>query len=422
MASRKSIQRVVILLALLACATLLTGCGAVDAAALRNVVEYQVRRIFPPLLVYRTLPAPASLSGVVQDEAGQPIADAVVLVSTVRGETSTTRTDSAGRYLLPGVTPGRAVPMAAAWGYEAVNHLPLRVRSGEVTPGVDFVLPARRSAPVQPVDLRIGPTVQAPSDFPEPMTASRTPFTFTLDGVTIDVGQIYQPAEPPAQPLPTLFIVYPSRPLNWNAASVGLTRDGFTVLAVGPDSDRGLDMEGHQRDLRAAVQLWVNGELPIAPPDNDWALLSGSFGSLILFPTLHELPVQPSRLVDIGGVSDAFLGVQALYSEELEIPPPYDSAVAALGRPDRDPAFFYPFSPALYAEHLPPTFVVHMLNDPVIPHNQATALLEALAAAGVPHEALLYEDTTHYLDAYNPTPATGTVFERVLEYVRPSGH
>lgn len=92
--------------------------------------------------------------------------------------------------------------------------------------------------------------------------------------------------------------------------------------------------------------------------------------------------------------------------------------MAALGRPDRDPAFFYGFSPVFYADRLPPTFVIHTTNDEVIPYNQAEALAAALDAAGVPHELLLYEDTTHYLDAYSPTPATRRVYERVLAYVR----
>ena len=51
---------------------------------------------------------------------------------------------------------------------------------------------------------------------------------------------------------------------------------------------------------------------------------------------------------------------------------------------------------------------------------RAAALIEALAAAGVPHETLLYEDTTHYLDAYHPTPATGMVFQSVLDYAASS--
>lgn len=77
--------------------------------------------------------------------------------------------------------------------------------------------------------------------------------------------------------------------------------------------------------------------------------------------------------------------------------------MAALGRPDRDPAFFFDFSPIFYVTHLPPMFIVHSYGDEVIPHNQSEALAAAMAAANMPH-GFLYADTTHYLDAYNPTP------------------
>jgi len=219
-----------------------------------------------------------------------------------------------------------------------------------------------------------------------------------------------------------LVIIYPSHPLNWNAASVALTRDGNPVLALGPHSSGGLDIDQHARNYRAALQLWQSGQLtPLGQPGDDWVAMAGSFSSLILFRALQDLPAMPPAIVDVGGISDAFLGVQALYDADLAIPAPYDSAVAALGRPDRDPAFFYGFSPVFYADRLPPTLVIHTTNDEVIPFNQAEALATALDAAGVPHELLLYEDTTHYLDAYNPTPATRMVYERVLAYVQTLG-
>ena len=129
----------------------------------------------------------------------------------------------------------------------------------------------------------------------------------------------------------------------------------------------------------------------------------------------------PPAIVNVGAVSDAFLGVQSLYDADLAIPPPYDFAVAAMGRPDKDPAFFFGFSPVFFADKLPPTLVVHTYNDEVIPYNQAEAFDSALNAAGVPHELLLYEDTTHYLDAYNPTPGTHLVYERVLQFVAGAG-
>ncbi len=284
------------------------------------------------------------------------------------------------------------------------------------------------------------------------MIAVRIPFTFTLDGVRIGNGQIYLPVQParsetglsgavggPARSetglsgvvdgqarsetglsdAAPLLIIYPSHPLNWNAASVALTRDGNPVFALGPHSSGGLNIDQHARNYRAALQLWQDGQLtPLGRPGDRWAAMAGSFSSLILFRALPDLPAMPPAIVDVGGISDAFLGIQALYDTELAIPAPYDSAVAALGRPDRDPAYFYGFSPVFYADRLPPIFIIHTTNDEVIPANQAEALAAALAAAGAPHELLLYEDTTHYLDAYHPTPATRMVYERVLEFVR----
>lgn len=403
----------------------LIGAGLAIAAstpegrALRNVAGYQLRkawwaRVGAPELDPDRL---GSLSGVVVNHQGKPIADAEVLVATVRGEKFQARSDANGLYRIENVPAGRYVPMAGAWGFDTANGRPVRVRAQRERSGVDFALSPHVPAPVEPADLHIGQPRQESSNFPEPMVATRIPFSFTLDGVTIDNGQIYLPAATTDR-APTLVIIYPSHPLNWNAASVALTRNGNPILAVGPDGDRGLDMAGHVRDYRAALRLWQDGLLtPLGTPGDDWVAMSGSFSSLILFPALRDLERMPPAIVSVGAVSDAFLGVQALYDANLAIPPPYDSAVAAMGRPDKDPAFFYGFSPVYFADKLPPIFVVHTYDDEVIPYNQAEAFDRALNAAGVPHELLLYEDTTHYLDAYDPTPGTHLVYERVLSFV-----
>lgn len=404
----------------LACLVLaLTACTSAVQAAW-NVLDYRLRRTLPPLLITakgQSNPL-ASLAGVVRDAAGRPIPAAIVLVSTPRGQVYQTHSDERGHYRLEGMPAGHYVPLAAAWGYDEATGPLLRL-GGNRQQVLDFVLVQHQPSPIQPVGLHIGPARQASSHFPEPMIASRFPFTFTLDGLTINGGQIYLPAKATTPPSATLVIIYPSPALNWDAASVGLTRDGFAVLAVGPDPDRSLDIEGHVRDFRAVLQFWQEGQLEPLPSANDcWVLMSGSFGSLILFRALRDLPMMPAGIVSIGGISDAFLGVQSLYSEELAIPPPYDMAIAALGRPDRDPAFFFAYSPVFFAGHLPSTLLIHMLNDEVIPHNQALALDAALTQAGRPHELLLYHDTTHYLDAYRPTKATYMVYERVLAFAR----
>jgi hypothetical protein len=423
--ARRRLRLIAALIALLlVCLTLALVSRTREGSAFWNVAEYRLRVVWWSLLgppEYDPTQT-GSLSGAIRDARGEPLADAIVLVATVRGQVYRACSDKRGRYRIDGVPPGRYVPLAAAWGYEEVTREPVQVVVGRVQRNLDFVLPPYRSAPVEPTDLQIGPSQQVSSTFPTQLFASRTPFTFTLDGLVIDEGHLYLPPGA-SEPLPTLFIVYPSATLDWDAASVGLTRDGFAVLAIGPDEDRrrGLDTAGHVRDLRAAFQLWQEGRLkPVGsvtvPADRRrWVMMSGSFGSLVLFRALRDLPPVPA-IVNVGGVSDAFLGVQSLYSEDLEIPPPYDSAIAAMGRPDRDPAFFFACSPIFFADRLPSTLIVHTYADEVIPYNQATALDVAMTAAGVPHALLLYEDTTHYLDAYNPTEATYLVYERIVAF------
>jgi hypothetical protein len=393
-------------------------------SVLLNVAEYRLRLAWWSLIggpeydPART----GGLSGVICATDDEPLADAIALVASVRGQVYQARSDGRGRYRIDGVPPGRYVPLAAAWGYQEASGGPIQVATGRLTRDVNFVLAPYRPSPVVPTHLRIGAPEEAASDFPTPLVASRFPFTFDVDGLTVDGGHLYLPPDA-SGPLPTLFIVYPSAPLNWDATSVALTRDGFAVLAVGPDADRGLDIEGHVRNLRAAFQLWQEGRIrpggsvaSLADRER-WVMMSGSFSSLVMFRALRDLQSVPA-LVNVGGVSDAFLAVNSLYREDLAIPPPYDTAIAALGRPDQDPAFFFAYSPVFFADRLPPTLIVHTYADEVIPYNQATALDAAMAAAGVPHDLLLYEDTTHYLDAYNPTQATHTVYECVVAFAK----
>ena len=219
-------------------------------------------------------PPPGSLAGVIRDAAGNPLPGAVALVSTVRGQVYQSRSDAQGSYRIDGLPPGRYVPMAGASGYDAINGSQVQVKPGQLQTGIDFVLPIHQRQPVEPAGLIIGKPHEESSQFPEPMVATRIPFTFTLDGVTIDNGQIYLPTNtlgpvsdraptttplgvPPRHPrrpvsdraptttplgpvsdrAPTttplgpvsdrallLVIIYPSHPLNWNAASVALTR------------------------------------------------------------------------------------------------------------------------------------------------------------------------------------------------------
>ncbi|NOZ27614.1 MAG: prolyl oligopeptidase family serine peptidase [Chloroflexi bacterium] len=358
------------------------------------------------------------LTGRVMDTMGQPIEGAIVLVAEATGETYHDATDGDGRYRITGVPAGRYVPLAAAWGYRMRIAPSIRVRPGATVEAVDFALPPRppiRLSAEIPVTIT-GRTIVT-GTFPSPdVEAERIDFRFERAGTEIAVDRIYQPVGR-RTPGPTLAIAFPSYEPHWEPAAVAFASQGFTVLFVAPVAARGLDIQAHALDLLQAVTLLRAGRLtPAADPDR-MAVLAGSFSTLYFYQVLPDMP-EIKAVITVGGISDAFLGVQALYDETLEIPPPYDAAIAAIGRPDRHPERFMQYSPAFFARHMPPTLVVHTTADRVIPYNQSVRFAQALADANVPHDLILYEDTSHYLNTWNPTPQVTAAFWRMIDFLQ----
>ncbi len=357
------------------------------------------------------------LAGRVTDADGRPLPGAVVLVAEATGETHYAYTDANGRYWITGVPAGRYVPLAAAWDYQTRTRPALRIRPQSRAEGVDFaLLPRSPILPSTAIPVTITGRMIVTGTFPSPdVRAERIDFRFFHAGVDVTVDRVYQPIGQ-STPGPTLVMVFPSAEPHWEPAAVAFVSQGFTVLSVMPVAARKLDIQAHARDLLQAVALLNAGRLTPAADPTRLAALAGSFSTLFLFMALPDMP-EVQRIITVGGISDAFLGVQALYDETLEIPPPYDVAVAALGRPDRDPALFMQYSPAFFARHMPPTLVVHTPVDRVIPYNQSVRFAQALAEAGTPHELILYEDTTHYLNTVNPSSEGIAVFWRMIDFL-----
>lgn len=426
---RARLTRLALLLALLlaliaASAPIWAPLHPVTRAAY-NVAEYRLRR-----WRWDTFGAPqgagqGSLSGWVTDSTGQPVAGALVLVAGATGQTFSAAAGEDGFYTITGIPAGSYRPIAAAWGYDlpAATQPPqagASLRLGDDAGRFDAVLSPRTPPPLSPAPetIRLGPPAPAESDFPTPAVATRQAITFTHEGVIIDGDLLYTPATGEG-PWPLLVIAYPNTALNWEEASVQFAAAGHVTLAITPDPERGLDLDAHARDARMAIAYAQQGLLSPAVAGPDFVLLTGSFGSIYGYRALPDLQ-HLRAIVNIGGVSDAFLGIQALYSEALAIPPPYDTAIAAMGRPDRDPGFFLAYSPVFWAAQHPPTLLIHTYEDEVIPYNQSQRLAAALASAGVGHDLFLYHSDTHYLDPRSPTPEAIEVFERVIAFVRGS--
>jgi hypothetical protein len=409
-------------------AALLLASRSPTGRAAYNVAEYRLRALWTGWFGERRTAEPlaGALSGVVRDGEGNPVPDALVLVASVRGQAYHALSDEAGAYLIEGVPSGRYVPIASKWGYDDSvyggargERTAVTVRPAQLQSGIDLTLTEHDLwSPVVDEPFIAGPPQTGAALFPAEVYASRVPITFTNDGLVITTTLVYEPLrEESTEPLPVLLASYPSEPLNWDRVSVAIANEGFVVVASGPSPHRGLDIPGMARDFLQTVAYVRSGQLtPHADPEREgW--LSGSFSSVILYQALREEPGGVDALVVVGGISDALLGVQALYDEELEIPEKYATAIAALGRADRYPEVYLGYSPAFHAAHLPPTFVVHTTADEVIPPNQAQRFADALAAAGVVHELFLYEDTTHYLDQVNVTPDTAELYRRLTAFL-----
>ena len=203
-----------------------------------------------------------------------------------------------GPVRIDGLPPGRYVPMAGAWGYDAINGPPVQVGPGHRRPASTSCCPSSATAgrAGRPDDRQT-----ARRKLPVPRAHGRHANPFHVHPGRSEYRQ--RPDLPPTNPpgpasdrAPTLVIIYPSHPLNWNAASVALTRNGNPVLALGPHTSGGLDIDQHARNFRAALQLWQSGQLtPLGQPDDTWVAMSGSFGSLIIFKALADLPAPPRR-------------------------------------------------------------------------------------------------------------------------------
>ena len=394
-----------------------------------NVAEYRLRTLWSGWFGERETGEAigGAISGVVRDGTGQPLADALVLVASIEGEAYSARSDELGTYHIESVPPGRYVPVASKWGYDDDIHhrgrderTSVAVQPAQLTGGVDFTLTKHRPwLPTLDEPPIIGPAQTGAALFPAEVHASRVPVTFTNDGLVITTTFVYEPQGVQiTEPLPVLVASYPSEPMNWDRVSVAIANEGYVVLATGPSPQRGLlDIPGLGWDLLKAVAYLRDGQLTAHADTEREGWLSGSFSSIILYRALREEPGGVDALVIVGGISDALLGVQALYDQDLEIPPKYATAIAALGRPDRYPEIYLGYSPAFHAAHMPPTFVVHTTSDEVIPYNQAQRFADALTDEGVTHELFLYEDTTHYLDQVNVTPDTAELYRRLTAFL-----
>jgi hypothetical protein len=360
----------------------------------------------------------------------RPAPGVSVLVAERTGRPHATTTDDDGRYRIDGVPRGEYVvaavgpesdeaSLSGAWG---IPWLARVVGEGETT--VPRLTVQRHIAAPLPDDLAkaVHLTASEPytasAPFPAGSVAWGQAFTFERAGAVIDTLRVYHPLAESDEPLPLIFGVFPGVIDGWEPVSVAFAAQGYTVVAISPSGERGLDVYAHAEDARVALHLARQGLLGVVVEDAPAVAMGGSFSSAVLHRLLRDERAQFTAWVTVGGISNAFTGSEDFYAGRLAIPDPYGLVIPALGPANIYPVPFLRFSPVYTAAHLPPTLIIHTDADAIIPIDQAYQLEAALRAADVPVEVFYYRDVSHYLQIGEEiTEAGKAMFGLVLDFV-----
>lgn len=420
-------------LSLLLAALLLSACAPSPTL---NVLGYEIKQRLGTL----TPSAPPThatgqLHGRVVDRVGNPIAHATALVATPTGTPYTAQTNAAGEYTIRDVPPGQYVPAFVAPDYTETS---LQDRLGiprlvTVASATTTLVPAVTLHPYQSpplpnpwpdsVALEMthpdpqGYTAQA--SFPPGAQARVYTYRFVHQQHIIESLRLYLPLDTsPNQPLPLMFMIYPTDTAAWEEVSIAYAAEGFAFVAISPAGGHGLDIDAHAQDMRVAFHLARDGHLHATIDPQRIVTLGGSFSSTILHRFLRDEVGNVRAWVNVGGITNAFTGATEFYRGELEMPPDFEYAIPALGPANIYPLPFLRFAPVYTAAWLPPTFIVHTAADRIATIDQAYQLEAALREAQIPVETYYYADTSHYLmigDAI--TQSSMDVYYAILDYV-----
>lgn len=420
------LHRLTKLLCSLLLVIMLTGCVPTPEA---NVVGYLITQR-TGRLTERPQGPTGTLRGLVNNTDGHPIAGATVLVAERNGRPHAAQTGMDGRYRIENIPPGRYVPAAIAPGYTEMqlqtalgNAQLVTMRAEEITEAPLIELapyrPPRLPIPLaEAVELTVTATAVVTAVFPVGSEATVQAYQFDYADAQVDTLRLYLPtATEEAEPLPLLYMVYPTATDLWQSVSTAYAAQGYAVLAISPIIERGLDIDAHATDARVGLALAKSGALSERIQEGAVVALGGSFSSAILHRLIRNDTGLITGWVTVGGITNAFSGAADFYAGNIVILDEYEYLVPALGAPNLYPLNLLRYSPVYTAAQLPPTLIIHTAVDRIIPIAQAYELEAALRTANVPTEVFYYEDVSHYLQIDDQmTDAGREMFYRVLTF------
>lgn len=358
-----------------------------------------------------------SLTGVISDQQGRPLAGAWVLAARWDGTAYTGRSDETGRYELAGIPAARYRPVAGAPGYRSET---LGGWWGVlVRPGAEAMADARLpvevlAAPAPGRDLALSEPISLTCRRPLESTAIRRQVSFDNDGQPNQPTFLYRPVAPAAEPLPVLLAVYPGPAGGWECASIPLAAAGYLVLAIGPaysfEPDKAVD------ELQRLVAFARAGRFPGGDRDR-LAVLGGSYSGLHVLRLLQRDQSFQAAVL-LGAPSDLF-DMRRRLENGTYIPPfDLDKALVALGLPSQYPLRYWRYSGAYHVRaDFPPLLLLHSRTDDVVPVEQTRRLADHLALVGAPHETHFFDGASHYLLGENDDDDSRLVYDLTLDFL-----
>ena len=376
----------------------LATTGHERIAAYRNFALYQIQSRWWQVAGEPQTGPPGGLGGMIQNEAGNPIANAWVVVARWDGEKYPGRTNADGHYQIDGIPSGKYHPLTSAPGYgeTILGRNGVIIQSGE-TATADGVLTPKTPRTISPgTNLALGDPTPVSCAAPLEASALRREVTFNSDGQPNLPARLYLPANAtPDASYPLLLIIYPGPVDSWQCASVPLADAGYAVMGLGPHY--ALDLQPDVDELERILDFAAAGLIPNVDQTR-MAAMGGSYSGLHVQHLLRRGRNDLKAAVLLGAPTDIF--AMRKHLEDGTFIPPFglDKVLVALGLPDRQPERYWTNSGAYHVRpDFPPILIIHSRDDEVVPIDQSDLLVAALAEAGVPHQAHYFDGASHYL-------------------------
>lgn len=371
--------------------------------------------------------------GQITDQQGKPVAGASVVVAGVAGQTWSAMSGADGRYRLPNLPEGNYLPMAISADHQpGIPHRfggrVVTVQPANTTAGVDFRLEPKPIFQFKANEtLRVSAPQEVSRDNPEYSPALRRTFTFENRGKLLDGGLIHEPAADRGPgPFPTLLIIYPGPASAWENVSIPLAARGYVVVSFFPN--RLLDLAGDLDDLDVLTSLTLAGKFSSRADKAKIALVGGSVSTVYTYAMERSLAGSPAQSnfkssIKYGGLLDMYRLREEWERGQVIIDPgisELEYLLIAFGRPDTRPELYLRFSPyfALKQGSLPPTLLVHVTKDVIVPVEQSQRADELFERLLITRKLLLYNDLEHYLDLSKQDPAYIDMLNQTVNFLK----